>query len=82
MYQIYPDWTTSLDYKANCPEDCSRYTEKRWYFKDKKRQQEYYDNKVKECEKEYKKCIGEAGRSIPFDCHTCDKYWQPRYQRD
>ena len=78
VYFTYPDWSTSLDDKANCPEDCSRYTEKRWYFKDKQKQQEYYDNKVKECNKEYNKCIEKWG-SI-FSCHTCDEYWQPIYQ--
>lgn len=73
MYIEYSDWSTSLDYKANCPQDCSRYTEERWYFKNKKRQKKYYNNKVKECEKKYEEC---SGRDCPI---WCDKYWQPTY---
>jgi len=76
MFDVYPDWSTSLDEKANCPQDCSRYTEERWYFKDKEKQQEYYNNAVKECEEEYKECIQN------WDCGWCDKYWQPIYLWD
>ena len=75
----YEDWRTSMDDECDkaCPKDCSRYTEKRWYFKDEEKQQEYYDNKVEECNKEYNKCIEKWGSF--FSCHECDEYWQPRY---
>ena len=76
MYVTYPDWSTSLDKKANCPEDCSRYTEEHWYFKDKKKQEKYYDKAVKECEEKYKECIQDG------DCRWCDRYWQPIHLRD
>ena len=78
MYIIYPDWSTSLDYKANCPQDCSRYTEERWYFKNKIRQKIYYYNKVKKCEKEYEECL--QNWQWRFGCHKCNKYWDPIYE--
>lgn len=77
-YEVYPDWSTSLDYKANCPQDCSRYTEKRWYFKDKEKQKKYYENKVNECKKEYEKCLQNANW-WRFECHECNEYWDPIY---
>ena len=76
---VYPDWSTSLDYKANCPQDCSRYTEERWYFKDKVKQKEYYDNKIKECKKEYEKCLKDTTWLKALRCHDCNKYWDPIY---
>lgn len=79
VFEVYPDWSTSLDDKANCPQDCSRYTEKRWYFNDKERQQEYYDEQVTKCKKEYNECMRKPNRRF-WECHECDKYWQPRYQ--
>lgn len=81
-FEVYPDWSTSLDDKANCPQDCSRYTEKRWYFNDKEKQQEYYDKKIEECNKKYEECIKKEYGSLGgiLNCHKCDKYWQPRYQ--
>ena len=63
-----------------CPKDCSRYTEERWYFKDKKKQQEYYDNAVKECEKEYEECIKTVTWYAEIKCLECDRFWQPRFQ--
>ena len=79
IYAVYPDWSTSLDEKANCPQDCSRYTEERWYFKDKKKQQEYYNNKIKECEKKYEECMQQNKDGRRVDCQKCNKYWQPIY---
>ncbi len=79
MYKVYPDWSTSLDEKANCPEDCSRYTEERWYFKDKKNQQEYYNNEIKKCENEYEECTKNQNKNSIYECHECNKYWQPIY---
>ena len=76
----YEDWRTNIDDRCDeaCPKDCSRYTEKRWYFEDKEKQQEYYDNKVKECNKEYNECTRKSDR-VFWECHTCDEYWQARY---
>ena len=79
VFEVYPDWSTSLDDKANCPQDCSRYTEKRWYFKDKERQQEYYNEQVTKCKKEYNECMRKPNKRF-WECHECDEYWQPRYQ--
>lgn len=82
MVVEHSNWKTNIDDKCDeaCPRDCSRYTEERWYFKDKQRQQEYYDNKVKKCEEEYEECKkNSTGFSEIFKCHECDKYWQPRY---
>lgn len=79
MFEVYPDWSTSLDDKANCPQDCSRYTEKRWYFNDKERQQEYYNEQVTKCKKEYNECMRKPNKRF-WECHECDEYWQPRYQ--
>ena len=78
IYIVYPDWSTSLDYEADCPQDCSRYTEERWYFKNKIRQKIYYHNKVKKCKKEYKKCMQDK-TWWRFGCHECNKYWEPIY---
>ena len=91
MFELYPDWSTSLDDMANCPQDCSRYTEERWYFKNEKRQEEYYKDKVEECEKEYEKCKKEYENCLQkttwsqkefecyYECHECNKYWEPIY---
>ena len=79
MFEVYPDWSTSLDYKANCPKDCSRYTEERWYYKNKIRQKIYYYNKVKECKKEYEKCLKDTTWLKALRCHDCNKYWDPIY---
>ena len=79
VFEVYPDWSTSLDDKASCPQDCSRYTEKRWYFKDKERQQEYYNEQVTKCKKEYNECMRKPNKRF-WECHECDEYWQPRYQ--
>jgi len=77
---VYPTdkWRTNMDDKCDeaCPKDCSRYTEENWYFKDEQRKQDYYDNKVKECEKKYEECLQNWQRR---QCHECDKYWQPIY---
>ena len=83
MIITHKDWTTNIDDKCNkaCPKDCSRYTEERWYFRDEQKKQEYYNNKVKECRKKYEECLENTERSF-FDCHKCDKYWQPIYQWD
>ena len=75
IYTVYPDWSSSSDFKAKCPQDCSRYTEEHWYFKNKIRQKIYFYNKVKECKKQYEKCIQDK----TWRCHECDKYWQERH---
>lgn len=76
-------WRRNIDDKRNgcyefCPTDCSQYTEERWYFKDEQKKQEYYDNKVKECKKEYEECLQNGGESRS-ECYECDKYWQKLY---
>ena len=73
-------WRTNMDDKCDerCTTDCSQYTEERWYFKDKKKQQEYYDNAVKECEKEYDECIENATWLATLKCYECDRFWQSR----
>ena len=76
------NWRTNIDDMCDekCPKDCSRYTEERWYFKDKKKQQEYYDSRVKECEKKYDECMENATWTNIVLCLKCDRFWQPRFQ--
>ena len=73
------NWRTNMDDKCDdlCPKDCSQYTEERWYFKDDEKQQEYYDNAVKECEKEYEECLKTVTWYAAIRCHECDRFWQP-----
>ena len=79
-FNVYSDWSTTLDDKADCPQKCSRYTEERWYFKDKEKQKEYYNNKVAECKKEYEECLLNTTWLQQFEeCHDCNKYWDPIY---
>ena len=83
IVKLYSDWNTSVDDKANCPQNCSRYTEERWYFKDKEKQKEYYNNKVAECKKEYEECLQNTTWLQQFEeCHDCNKYWDPIYYRN
>ena len=71
-------WRTNIDEMCDekCSKDCSRYTEERWYFKDKEKQQEYYDNRVIECEKKYNECMENTHGFTRFWCYVCDRYWQ------
>jgi hypothetical protein len=77
-------WRTNMDDEcdAECPKDCTRYTEERWYFKDKKKQQEFYANEVEECKKKYKECKMRSTSFFSEPCYECDEYWQPRYYWD
>lgn len=73
-------WRTNMDdyCDSSCTKDCSYYTEEHWYFKSKKKQKEYYKNKVKECEKEYIECKTNSTGINSFRCNPCDEYWQDR----
>jgi hypothetical protein len=57
--------------RNDCPDDCLWYTEERWYFIDKNKQDKYFENKIKECERELKKSRKE-NKSYPRE--YCDKY--------
>ena len=62
-----------------CPNNFFWYTEERWYFVDKYKQDEYFKNKVKECWDEIIECREENKKK---GTHThcaisCNKYWEP-----
>ena len=80
VFETHDDWRTNIDDECEnaCPNDCNRYTEERWYFKDKKRQKKYYESKVKECKNECEECVKNSN-GYKYECHECDKYWQPKY---
>ncbi len=59
--------------KLRCPDDCLWYTEERWYFIDKNKQAKYFENKIKECERELKKCRKE-NKYFEWCWEYCDKY--------
>ena len=85
VYETHDDWRTNIDDECEkaCPKDCNRYTEERWYFKDKEKQKEYYNNKVAECKKEYEECLQNTTWLQQFEeCHDCNKYWDPIYYRN
>ena len=62
--------------KQECPDNCLRYTEERWYFMDPIEQDDYFKKNVDECEKRLKECR-EWNKDSIWGCFDyCDKYWK------
>jgi len=62
--------------KRKCPDDCLRYTERRWYFVDESKQEKYFKDKVEKCEKELKECRNKNKEEFWLCWDYCDEYWE------
>ena len=75
-------WGMALSFdklKKSCPNNCIRYQEWNWYFKDKDKKEAYWSKKVKKCEEFVEQCKKEhewvSWSLAIFDCPHCDQYW-------
>ena len=69
IYSEADDW--SLNKK--CPNICLLYTESRWYFIDKQKQEKYREQKKNECEAKLEQLRKEDPHNIPKE--ICNKNW-------
>ena len=70
------------DMKMSCPNNCIRYQEWNWYFKDKDKKKVYWSKKVKMCEEKVEECLNKYepnSLDSKMECPTCDEYWNEIY---
>ena len=71
------------DVMRSCPNNCIRYQEWNWYFKDKDKKEAYWSKKVKKCEEFVEECKKEYDWDswflATFYCPHCDSYWNKIY---
>ena len=72
------------DVMRSCPNNCIRYQEWNWYFKDEDKKKAYWSKKVKMCEEVVENCLKEYESDEylgKIKCPHCDDYWNILYNR-
>ena len=70
------------DVRKSCPNNCIRYQEWNWYFKDKDKKKAYWSKKVKKCKERVEKCLNKFepnSSEAKVECPKCDEYWNEIY---
>ena len=67
------------DMMMSCPNNCIRYQEWNWYFKDEDKKKAYWSKRVKKCEEFVEQCKKEhewdSWSLAILVCPRCDQYW-------